>query len=132
MRYLGVDYGKKRVGLALSDESGWMAFPHSVIPGGGDIAERISLLGKKERVNAVVLGESYNYKNQPNPIMKDILELKRALEAGGSTVFLHPEMLTSQEAKHIQGENTMHDASAATLILQSYIDQTSDKNSREQ
>ena len=32
MRYLGIDYGTKRVGVALSDENGKMAFAHSVIP----------------------------------------------------------------------------------------------------
>ena len=31
MRYMGIDYGAKRVGIAISDEKGIIAFPHSVI-----------------------------------------------------------------------------------------------------
>ena len=31
MKYLGIDFGSKRVGIAVSDENGQMAFPHSVI-----------------------------------------------------------------------------------------------------
>ena len=32
MRHLGIDYGSKRVGLAMSDESGMMAFPYKIVP----------------------------------------------------------------------------------------------------
>ena len=35
MRYLGIDYGTKKIGVALSDEKGKMAFPYSVVVNSG-------------------------------------------------------------------------------------------------
>jgi RNase H-fold protein (predicted Holliday junction resolvase) len=60
--------------------------------------------------------------------MKKITPFKEALEqALGLPVIFHTEVFTSQEAKLIQGENAMHDASAAAIILQSYIDREADR-----
>ena len=49
MRYLGIDYGTKRIGIAFSDEKGKMAFAHSVIPNLGKekTAEKIKKFAKK-------------------------------------------------------------------------------------
>ena len=42
MRYLGIDYGSKRIGLSISDEEGRMAFPHSVVENDSHALENIS------------------------------------------------------------------------------------------
>lgn len=123
MKYLGIDYGKKRIGLAVSDESGKMAFPHSVIFNGKNILEKIAEIAKKENIGGIVMGESENFAGEPNEIMKDIEKFKKEMEEKiGIKVNLEPEFLTSAQAKQIQGENAMHDASAAAIILQSYLD----------
>lgn len=128
MKYLGIDFGSKRIGVALSDIEGRMAFPHSVMQNGSDIVSRMTELCKKEGVDVVIIGESLDRNNKENPIMKKILPFKVALEGAlGLPVLFHTEVLTSQEAKLIQGENAMHDASAAAIILQSYIDREADR-----
>ncbi len=131
MKYIGIDYGSKRVGVAISDEGGTMAFPKVVISAGAQLVEKISELFKEEQVQSVVLGESKDFSGKDNPIMNDILSFKKALEERlNIDIILEPEFMTSREAEHIQGRGDMHDASAATLILQSYLDKQKAKNSK--
>ena len=123
MRYLGIDYGSKRVGLAISDEAGEFAFAHSVLQNNVELLPEIKKIIAEKDVEVVVLGESKNYKGEENVIMKAIKEFKVELEkVTGLPVYLEPEFMTSAEAERIQGKNKMHDASAAALILKSYLD----------
>lgn len=125
MRLLGIDYGKKRVGLALSDDKGLMAFPKAVLPNDNYLITEIAAMVKSQGVSRIVLGESKDFKMIDNPIMSQIRLFKDQLElATGVEVYYESEMLSSHQATHFQGKNAMIDASAATIILQSYIDRT--------
>jgi putative Holliday junction resolvase len=69
MKYLGIDYGSKRIGLAVSDPNGKIAFPREVIENRSK--ETVSLIAKfceREKVQAIVLGKSLNYKQEANLI----------------------------------------------------------------
>lgn len=122
MKYIGIDFGGKRVGLAVSDDTGKLAFPHSVIPNDEKLLEAVSKVIKEENINEVVLGESKNFAGDPNKIMKEIEEFKKKLEESGAKVLFEPEFWTSFQAQRFQEKNDMHDASAAAIILQSYLD----------
>lgn len=123
MKYLGIDFGSKRVGVSISDENGQMAFPHSVILNSKDLLAEIKKILDKEKIEQVVIGESKNFAGEPNKIMKEIEEFKKTLEDKIKLpVYLEPEFMTSSQAELIQGKNKMHDASAAAIILQSYVD----------
>lgn len=123
MRYLGIDYGSKRVGLALSDEEGKLAFPYVVLENKSDILERVKLIIEKEKVEKIVIGESKNFQGEENKIMLDIKKFADDLkEAVGKEVFYEPEFLSSHQAVQIQGKNSELDASAAAIILQSFLD----------
>lgn len=123
MRYLGIDYGAKRVGIAVSDPEKAFAFPLIVLDNTENLISEISELCKSNSVEVVVVGESKDFKLKENKIMKEIEpfvdELKKVLKL---PIHMHPEFLTSMEAERIQGKNDMHDASAAALILKSYLD----------
>ena len=123
MKYLGVDYGSKRVGVAVSDDSGQLAFPCKVIANSKKLVEEVLEIMEKEKVEAVVVGESLDFDGQPNTVMKDIEffveELKLKTRA---KIFLEPEFMTSVQAMRFQPKNDLHDASAAALILQSFLD----------
>lgn len=123
MRYLGIDFGTKRVGVAVSDEAGLFAFPLVVVENSPSLVDDIAALVAEHHVGTVVVGESKNFSFADNPVMADITpfveQLKKRL---GMPVVLHPEFLTSQEAERLQGKNAMLDASAAALILKSYLD----------
>lgn len=150
MKYLGIDFGSKRVGMAVSDEAGQMAFPYSVLQNNENLLNEAAEIIKKEKIEEIVMGESKDFKNEPNKIMKKIEEFKKNLEdlpaqAGKLKikVWLEPEFMTSKQANigfksrrlalqesgsrlKRREQNSMHDASAAAIILQSYLDKRQD------
>lgn len=123
MRHLGIDYGLKRVGVAISDEEGRIAFPERVVPNTKHLKKTIKILCEEKGVGEVILGESKDLEGIDNPVMKEIRKFKEGLEKEtGLKVHLEPEYLTSVEARRTTGETNMHDASAAAIILQSFLD----------
>jgi len=119
---MGVDFGMKRVGIAVSDESRGFALPLSVIANTPTLLAEILKIAVDNEVEEIVIGESRNYKGEPNPIFNDVEIFKKELELKGYKVYLEPEFMTSVQAKRFQGKHGMLDASAAALILQSYLD----------
>ena len=123
MRYLGIDYGTKRVGLAISDSEGKMAFPLDVLDSENNLIPEITKICKENDIGEIVVGESLDFHQNENLVMEAIKPFVKDLQfSTGLPISLHPEFLTSQEAERIQGKNNMHDASAAALILKSYLD----------
>jgi len=125
MKYLGIDYGTKRVGVATSDDEGGMAFPFRVLSNTKTLVQDIGEICRKERIGTIVVGESHNFQGKPNPLMRAITPFAEALkkETGLPLVFMN-EVFSSQEAARITGDNSKNDASAAALVLQSYLDRT--------
>ena len=118
MKYLGVDYGSKRVGLAVSDFSESFAMPLKVISDFAsleDLLDEVERICKDEDIDEIVVGESKDFSQKDNKIMKEIKLFAKKLKE-------KLKILTSQEAKRLQGKNEMHDASAAALILKSYLE----------
>lgn len=123
MRYLGIDFGSKRVGIALSDEEGTLAFPYSVLKNDKALLSEVERIVKEQKVKLIVMGESKDFKGDDNPIAKQIAEFKRVLEkTTRKKVEYEPEFLTSVQAARFQGKVEKLDASAAAIILQSYLD----------
>ena len=135
MRYLGIDYGAKRVGLALSDEEGRMAFPYKIIKNDLELVDNIHNICGKEEVSAIVLGESHDLSGQPNKIMGSIEEFKRNIEGElDLPIYFEKEFMTSMFARGNLGkkendarktkkeQSVKIDDSAAALILQRYLD----------
>lgn len=120
---MGIDYGKKRVGVALSDEEGKFALPESVLPNDTRLIENLVNLGKERGVGAIIVGESRDFSGKANPIQAQIADFVKELKGVSHLpVFMEQELLTSKEASHDQGEGDMIDASAAALILKAYLD----------
>lgn len=145
MRYLGIDYGAKRIGVALSDENGKIAFAYGVIANVGmkKVLADIDKICAENSAEKIVLGKSLDYKGEPNPIMEKIEPFKTALEKEtGLPVVYENETMTSSEARRpldglrkrppVLSERRSPekkrkarmkvDASAAALILQKYLD----------
>ena len=122
MRILGIDYGSKRIGIAVSDEACQFALPVSVVKNSGVALAEVVEIAREHAVQEMVMGESRNYKGEPNSIFLDSLAFKESLESKGYTVHFEPEFMTSMNAERFQGKNELHDASAAALILQSFLD----------
>lgn len=128
MRLLGIDYGTKKVGLAISDDQGMMAFPKAVLPNNNFLMRDVKELVAGHGIKTIVIGESNDYKMNANPIMvKAKLFAKQLEQETGAKVVYEPELLTSHQASHFQGKTDMIDAAAASIILQSYIDRLKHK-----
>ncbi|MDP3052156.1 MAG: Holliday junction resolvase RuvX [bacterium] len=137
MRLLGIDYGEKKIGVAISDESAKFAFPHGVIDNvsANGVLKALKIICDKNDVRKIILGQSLTYKMQPNPIMKRIEKFKSFIEERiNIPVEYESEILTTKQAertteeprtgarmKSRKKEEKIH-ASAAALILQSYLD----------
>ena len=123
MRFLGIDYGSKNIGLALSDEQGRFAYPYRVIPNTARAAMMVSKICEDEGVDQVVVGESKDFKGVDNPIAKEINEFKTAL-AGIIDLPIKSELevLTTAAARRDIGQDDSTDARAAALILKSYLE----------
>lgn len=127
MRYIGIDYGTKKVGLAFSDEAGTMGFPFDVVPNDAKLSDALALLIETERIGGIVIGDSRDFAGNPNPVADPARALGEELSARtGVPVFYEPEMMTTQEAKRdFEGIHSHKrgnvDASAAALILTSYL-----------
>lgn len=123
MRYLGIDFGTKHVGVAVSDERGMIAFPKATFLNNGDLVSYIKELCEEYDVQKIVFGESRTVEGEENPVMKyakefaDILEEKIKIE-----IVWEREDFTSAEVRDVQGNINAIDASAAALILQAYLD----------
>jgi len=119
---MGIDYGSRRVGIAFSNEDGTMAFPHSVLPNNAGLADALTELAKGERAEAIVIGASQTLGGERNPIQERIDECIQDLTlALGLPVYSESEVFSTQEAIREQGRNEMTDASAAAIILNSFL-----------
>jgi len=122
MKYIGIDYGGKRTGISLSDSEGNFAFPHSVVPT-RKFFDVLKELVEKENVQTIVIGESKDFDMEDNNIMKEINEfLERWKKETKVHIEMYPEFMTSQMARRVAPDDDMHDARAAALILQGFLD----------
>ena len=122
MRLMGIDYGTKRVGVALSDESGTMAFPHIVLDNDAGLLDKLENLINERKVGEIVIGHSLDRDSRPNIVHAEVEELIGDLTLQlGLPIHLHPEQYSTQEALRGQGRTNQTDASAAAIILNSFI-----------
>jgi putative holliday junction resolvase len=122
VKFLGIDYGTERVGVALSNEEGTFAFPKEVILNDAHLFQTLASIVEEEKVGEIVLGQSLNFKREENPVMGDIYKFKKRVEERFKLpVHLEDETLSSAAAGRLQGEHDKIDASAAALILDSFL-----------
>ena len=130
MKLMAIDLGSKRVGIASTDDSGEYALPRAVWPNTKALLEKIIEFKNNNEIEKIIIGESLNLNKESNPIHKKVLLLKKELEKEGIMVDLHPEVFTTVEARRLQGNNELTDASAAALILKSYIESSAPTRNR--
>lgn len=123
-RILGLDYGDKRVGLALG-ESGHGAFPYKVLSNDGrdSLLQKIRTVIREENIALVVVGLPYSLSGVVNERLqktKDFVDFLRDNLSG--PVQTVDERLTSKLYSR-QGISKDIDKHAATAILDTYLEQ---------
>ncbi len=142
MRYLAIDLGDKRTGLATGDDGLWIASPAGVIEisideqGGNRLLDAIakeaaSVFGPPSAPGAIVLGLPLNMDDSEGPRAKlAIAFAERIAEATGRTVYLQDERQTSIRANALMAQTGLthkqkkkrRDAIAAAAILDLFFD----------
>lgn len=122
MKYLGIDYGSKRVGIAVSDERGVIAFPRFVVENNERLPSRIAEIAHDEDVQQVIIGDARASSGLENPITGEAEKFAAELRARGISTQFVPELWSSVEAARYNGGRDHNDASAAAIILQRFLD----------
>ncbi|MEI6810863.1 MAG: Holliday junction resolvase RuvX [Candidatus Nomurabacteria bacterium] len=125
MKYLGIDYGSKKVGFAQSDDDGRLAFPLMISPNDKSLLKDTVELVREMKISVVVVGESVDGKGKPNAIAKEArkfaLEIENAIDV---KVVFEKEWYSTVEARKQPGKEGNHevDDQAAAIVLQRYLD----------
>ncbi len=139
LRYLGLDVGSRRIGVAVSDELGLTAQPVLTLerrssrrPISRDDLRSLARLARRFGVAGIVVGNPVHLSGEPSPQAARTQAFAAALgELTGLPVHLWDERLTTREAHQIlyeagherQKHRKVVDQVAATLILQSFLDE---------
>jgi putative pre-16S rRNA nuclease len=131
MRYLAIDYGTKRTGLAICDAGETLASPLAVIEDRRNLLTKIAQVVAAEHVEAIVLGLPLNMDGSEGPQSKLVLKFADRLQAHVSVpVYLQDERLSSFAAEErlapanlTKGKQKKRlDAVAAAAILEAFIE----------
>ena len=131
MRYLAVDHGEKRTGLAICDKAETMACPLKVVVGQGELIRQIIKVVDEECIETVVVGLPLNMDSTEGPRAKSVRCFgDRLQEAAQIPVIYYDERLSSFDAeKKLAGlditrkKKKKHlDAVAAASILEAFLD----------
>ena len=126
MRYLGIDYGAKRIGLAISSEG--IAFPRGIVDNDANLFMALRELIMKEKVTRTIVGDTRSFGGGENPVTKDAESfIEKLKKETGLSVTSAWEAGSSVEASRYAPEGRPHDDSAAAaIILQRYLDMRGD------
>lgn len=132
-RIIGIDYGNKRVGIAVSDPLMIFATPLETVPA-ATVLEYLRLYAEKEEVERFVVGYPMTLRNEPAQAAKyvDIFLKQLAKQFSGIPIALEDERFTSVLAfrslidsgvkKMDRRDKSAVDKVSAALILQTYLD----------
>jgi putative Holliday junction resolvase len=131
MRILGIDYGEKRIGIAISDPLGITAQPLEVIDSAKDVGGIRGILKEYEGVGLIVVGLPKTLKGEVGIAAQKVLEFVERVRAEvGIDVTTLDERLTTAAAEKTMisaglsraKRKKVIDKSAAAIMLQNYLD----------
>lgn len=128
MKYLGIDFGSKKVGFAQSDDEGRLAFPLMIAPNDSSLLKDTIELIREMKFSTVVIGESVDGNGKPNKIAKDARAFGTQIEnAIDVIVKFEKEWYSTVEARKQPGNEGNHevDDQAAAIVLQRHLDKIS-------
>jgi len=131
MRYLALDLGERRIGVAISDPTGMLARPLTIFPRTSRVADfaKVAAIVKEYQVGAVIVGLPLRLNGEEGPNAVWVRDYSAALGAALQIpIHLWDERMTTVEAAALIQEQGRRpdpkalDAVAAAVILQGYLD----------
>ena len=125
---MAVDYGDRRIGVAVS-ESGVLASPHSVVSNEGDVIAKLAALASELDAETIVVGlPRRQFKDAKQQVFRDFAERLRQ-KTCKEVVLWDEELTTADAAERLRASGRKRreaqrdiDMYAAAVILQSYLD----------
>ncbi|MGZ6316477.1 MAG: Holliday junction resolvase RuvX [Anaerolineales bacterium] len=133
MRILGVDHGEKHIGLAMSDATGTIAGPLTVVKHVSRVvdAAQVAALAAQHEAEMIVVGQSFDEEGRANAAGRSAERFAEALQTQTRLpIVLWDESLSTSDAREVRMEMGVSrkkrgghlDELAAAIILQSYLD----------
>ena len=134
-KYIGIDYGKKRTGISISDYDKIISFPLETI-------ETINLMSflkdltKKEKIEKIIIGKPLKLNNKIHALENEIVDFIESINRTFPNISIHrvDERFTSkisnkilnqlETKKKIRMDKSIIDKISASLILESYLIKT--------
>lgn len=129
MRILGIDYGTKRIGIAVSDESELIA-RELIVLSPKEFLKRVGKIIEDQDVKKIVVGLPLNMEGKETEKTKEVNAFVTTIKALlGIPVATFDERFSSQMASKLPGGRSQVDSLAAQIILQNYLDAKRNKKS---
>lgn len=141
---LGIDYGDKRIGIAISDDNNKVSFSRPHLSNDTKLFKKISEIIQTENVNRIILGYPINLNYEKSIQTLKTEDFKKSLETFLSKlglqveIFFSDERFTSSIAGQFISENVTNkkkkkdkglvDSISAQIILQGYLDKINFKH----
>jgi putative Holliday junction resolvase len=133
-RFLAIDFGVKRIGIALCDPLFTFAYPYKTLLNGPNLWKELKEIVTLQSVSKIILGMPVKENGQDTAISDVVLKFKNQLENKFKIeVVLRDERYTSSIAQEFiiktvtkkskRREKGLVDRSAAAIILQDYLDE---------
>jgi putative Holliday junction resolvase len=143
-KYLSIDYGLRRVGIAVSDEDKKYSFSRDFLFNDKNLFIKLLSLIEQEKISRIILGYPLNLKSEKTSQTIEVEKFKQKLESilqkNSLAIFvdLFDERLTSNMAKQSiissglkrkkRQDKGLVDSTAAQIILQDYMDSLAHRN----
>ena len=131
-KYIGIDFGKKRTGISISDYEKIVSFPLETVRT-DNLLDFINVLTKKENIERIIIGKPIKLNNTIHDLENDILDFIKAINKSFPNIIVEriDERFTSKISKRILAQlnpkkkirmdKSIIDKISASLILESYL-----------
>ena len=121
-KILGIDYGTKNIGLAVSDTLQSQAFAYDTLRMSPKLLEEIKAICETEKIDKIVIGLPIGLSGNYSDKTEEVLQFIHILESTTKLIVdTEDERLSTVEAHKIQSGHQIDEASAQ-IILQQYLD----------
>jgi len=134
-KYIGIDYGKKRTGISISDYDKIISFPLETVET-TNLINFLKDLTKKEKIEKIIIGKPLKLNNKIHVLENEIVDFIESINRSFPNISIHrvDERFTSkisnkilkqlETKKKIRMDKSIIDKISASLILESYLIKT--------
>lgn len=134
-KYIGIDYGKKRTGISISDYDKIISFPLETVET-TNLINFLKDLTKKEKIEKIIIGKPLKLNNKIHALENEIVDFIESINRDFPNISIHrvDERFTSkisnkilnqlETKKKIRMDKSIIDKISASLILESYLIKT--------